>query len=377
MKTLKRYSLLHVIRSMNAEKGGVASAVNALVQAQRDMGHRVKIMHMDDRGFDIAMGSTCGDYGYAENLEDWIREHAHEFDAVILHGLWQYANWAFARFLSKNIPFFIYPHGMLDPWFKNNNPIKHIKKWLYWNFCERLAFKKAQAILFSNELEMKAAKKTFLSPSFEQKSRIVGLGAYLPEVNLENARKAFLEAHSLEKKAPYLIYMGRLHPKKGVNLLIHAWKKILQKYPGLEHTLLIAGPVDNKEHARHLQLLAKSAQRSIQFLPMLFGLQKYGALSAADYLILPSHQENFAMVIAEALAAGTLVCTTYKVNTWPAIQDNNIGFVEPDTLEGVYHLLEKAIQESPTEEKRQKAHMVFNQSFDATQAAQKFIALLK
>jgi glycosyltransferase involved in cell wall biosynthesis len=112
---------------------------------------------------------------------------------------------------------------------------------------------------------------------------------------------------------------------------------------------------------------------------MLRGDQKWGAFRAAEAFVLPSHQENFGFVVAEAMACGKPVLTTDKVNTWREVQDCGAGMVADDDLEGVTRLLEHFLGLSPEEKQAmgQRARQGFLEKFDISRMAPQLIQALR
>src|SRR3954468_12437939 len=119
--------ILHVARSLRPETGGVAEAVRNLVAAQRRGGDIATVISLDPADERDASIVVCGrrsqGYGYTSKYVPWLRAHRQEFDAVIVHGLWQYQAFGTWRALrGTSTPYFLYCHGMLDPWFKHAHP---------------------------------------------------------------------------------------------------------------------------------------------------------------------------------------------------------------------------------------------------------------
>jgi len=133
--------LLHVISSTNPEGGGPIEGIKQLQSSLTNIGVNVELASCDapDAHWlltsDVtihALGPSSGKYGYTPRLLPWVRNNAHRFDAIIIEGLWQYHSFATWQVLRKSkIPYFVFTHGMLDPWFKHTYPLKHLKKWLY------------------------------------------------------------------------------------------------------------------------------------------------------------------------------------------------------------------------------------------------------
>ncbi len=134
--------LLHLVPSVDPQGGGVIEGVRRIHDALTALGHSGDVVSLDSPdapcvrdypGTVVATGPSISSYGYNERLLPWLKAHAGGYDAVIVNGLWQYVGLAARRALhGSGTPYFVYSHGMLDPWFKRRYPLKHLKKWLYW-----------------------------------------------------------------------------------------------------------------------------------------------------------------------------------------------------------------------------------------------------
>ena len=134
--------ILRSIRSLNPAIGGPIESVRQSSIALVRAGHSVEIVSLDAptdpwvSHFPVkvhALGPGRGTYGYASRFTPWIKAHHANYDAVIVQGIWQYHSFGVWRALRGTAtPYFVFPHGMLDPWFKRTYPLKHLKKWLYW-----------------------------------------------------------------------------------------------------------------------------------------------------------------------------------------------------------------------------------------------------
>ena len=133
-----------------------------------------------------------------------------------------------------------------------------------------------------------------------------------------------------------LLFLGRLHEKKGCELLLEAFvaaRNSADVDPSLH--LVMAGPCADQKYLEHLKRLA-AENSAVTFTGMLAGSSKWGALSAADAFILPSHQENFGIAVVEALACGTPVLISKEVNIWREIDADQAGYAEDDDLRRDY-----------------------------------------
>ena len=109
-----------------------------------------------------ALGPARGRYAYTARLIPWLESNAPRFEAIIVEGLWQFHGFGVWRVLhSATTPYFVYPHGMLDPWFKRTYPLKHLKKWLYWPWAEYRVLRDARAVIFTCEEERRLARESF------------------------------------------------------------------------------------------------------------------------------------------------------------------------------------------------------------------------
>src|SRR5439155_8804732 len=131
-------------------------------------------------------------YGYNTKLLPWLRTHADRYDAMIINGLWQYNSFAVWRVLhKKSVPYFVFPHGMLDPWFKRTYPLKHIKKWLYWPWAEYRVLRDARAVFFTCEEERRLARQSFWL--YKCNEVVINYGTSAPTGNSEHQRELFFE----------------------------------------------------------------------------------------------------------------------------------------------------------------------------------------
>jgi glycosyltransferase involved in cell wall biosynthesis len=269
------------------------------------------------------------------------------YDAVIVQGIWQYSSFGVWRALRGTAtPYFVFPHGMLDPWFKRTYPAKHLKKLLYWPWAEYRVLRDAAAVLFTSEQERLLARESF--SLYRCNEVVVNYGTAAPAIDLADAREDFFHAFPQLRGKRLLLFLGRLHEKKGCDLAIRAFAAARKSAAGGQPLhLVMAGPAADEKYLAHLkrlsqtELSAESGNSPVTFTGMLGGSQKWGALSAADAFILPSHQENFGIAVAEALACGTPVLISKEVNIWREIEADQAGYAEDDDLFGTTRVIER------------------------------------
>lgn len=341
--------ILRSIHSVNPAQGGPIESVKQSSAVLARRGHVVEIVSLDapddawvrDCPVKVhALGPGRGKYGFTPTFTRWIRERHANYDAVIVQGLWQYSSFGVWRGLrGATTPYFVFPHGMLDPWFKRSYPLKHLKKLLYWRWAEFRVLRDAAAVLFTSEEERRLARESF-SP-YRCRELVVNYGTAAPKIDLASAREEFLQSFPQLRGRRFLLFLGRLHEKKGCDLLIEAFSA--RRNPaGADQSLdlVLAGPCADPEYEEHLKRLTSSVS-GVTFTGMLAGARKWGAFSAADAFILPSHQENFGIAVVEALACGTPVLISNKVNIWREIAGAEAGYAENDDLAGTARLIER------------------------------------
>jgi len=274
----------------------------------------------------------------------WLRRNRSRFDGVIVHGLWEYTGWAARRAFAGRLPYMVFPHGMLDPWFKRTYPAKHLKKWLYWLLSEYWTLRAATRVLFTTETERELAQHTFWPARWTP--LVTPLGCEPPPEDTATLLDAFYARCPELRGKRFLLFLGRIDPKKGCDLLVQAFVTVAPIAPDLH--LLMAGP-DSTGWSSKLQAETTGVSERIHWPGMLIGDAKWGALAACEAFILPSHQENFGIAVVEALASGKPVLISDQVNIAPEIAAANCGLVAPDTLDGTKLLLARWLTMRPSE----------------------------
>lgn len=372
--------ILQVISSLDPRGGGPVEGVRQIARTSREWGERTTVLCMDAPGaaflegnpFDVvALGPGVLGYGYTPRVVPWLRRHAAQFDAVVVNGLWQYGTLAVWRALRGHaVPYFVFTHGMLDPYFKHAFPLKHLKKLAYWHAIEHRVLRDARAALFTCEEERQLARRMFRR--YSAREEVVGYGGAAPEVDEGPARAAFQAAFPDLRGRRLLLFLGRIHPKKGCDLLIEAFAGVAAQ--DARWRLVLAGPCDAALE-RSLRALADrlGVANRITWTGMLAGACKWGALYCAEAFVLPSHQENFGIAVTEAMACATPVLISDKVNLWREIQGDQAGLVEPDTLAGTRRLLARwnTLDADARARMRADARACFLKRYEMRQAARR------
>lgn len=381
--------ILHVICTTNLESGGPVEAVQKIATVFAKDGHAPEVVSLEpqevvDGWLDrfpcpcTGLGRGIGRYRFNPKLVEWIRKRALSFDLVISHGVWNFTSAAVHWSLHNTpTPYFVFTHGMLDPWFRDAFPVKHLFKQAYWSMVEGRTLRDARAVLFTCEEERLRARGVYKGHRYHE--QVVRYGTARPKGDPETEKAAFHEAFPQLKNRRFLLFISRIHPKKGCDLLIEAFANCLGELPA-DLDVVMAGP-DQVGIAKGLQALAErhGVANRIHWPGMLKNELKWGAFRLAEAMILPSHQENFGFVVAEAMACGTPVLISDKVNIWREVLAAKAGFVEPDTLEGACNLLRRFAAMTDEERKQIEKDAVegFGQYFDIEYTARDLLRILR
>ena len=216
--------ILHVISSVHPKYGGPIEGVKQLGSVFRGLGISVEICSVDDPNADCvvnsiikvhALGPPFLGYWYSPRVIPWLRAHRHEYDAVIVNGLWQHSGFAVWRALAgTNTPYFVFTHGMLDPWFKHAYPLKHLKKWLYWPWGEYRVLRDARKVIFTCERERQLARESFWL--YKANEAVTSYGVSNPPVNERQLTSIFFCTISTASKQAYCVISKSHSPKKGL-----------------------------------------------------------------------------------------------------------------------------------------------------------------
>jgi len=386
--------LLNVTSSINPAAGGVSESILRLSKAVIDLGHEVEIVSADapdgawEKSLQVPVhlkGPARGPLEYSRDFDQWLVRNCGRFDAIISHGLWRFNSRA-TRLAARSArrPYFVSPHGMLDPWFKRHYPVKHLKKCLFWWLTEHSVLRDARAVLFTCREELLLARESFRP--YQCVERVVPLGTSEPPENKEAQQKAFFEAFPQIRNKRVILFLGRLHEKKGCDLLLRAFLNLLKSRPRevwRDLHVMMAGPCFHPDYLKLLKQLAGPCEAllpgSVSFPGMLSGDLKWGALRRAEVFALPSHQENFGIAVVEALACGTPVLISRPVNIWREIESSGAGLVDSDTVEGCSRLLARWLNLADEDKVGMAARAVesFKHHFEITQTAVSLIDTIK
>ena len=379
--------LLHVINSTRPAGGGPIESIRQAACVLAHMGHQTEIACLDSPDspwlkelpiLTHAFGPAWTGYRYCPAFVSWLKRHANDYDAVIVHGLWLHTSGGTRSALrGSETPYFIYTHGLLDPTFKRVFPWRHVKKAILWRILEHRVVRDARALFFTCEMERDLAVQSFLP--FHGTPAIVPYCVGDPPATKADQAETFFSAYPDLRGRRLILFLSRIHPKKGCDLLIEAFARFAEGHPDLH--LVMAGPADNsKWYARLLESSKRlGIAHRITWTGMLQGHLKWSAFRAAEVFILPTHQENFGIAIVESLACGTPVLITNRANIYREIQADGAGLVGEAGLHGTVDLLARwlALDAEQRRTMGLRARQSFQRRFDSRQAAECLVETLQ
>lgn len=340
--------ILHVIPSMSVHDGGPPRAVRAMARAMAELGHEVDVFTTNLTRLDESArradsveseGRASIHFFGIDWPRPWLRSIAMgraleatvpRCDIVIIHALYHYHLWAAARACRRHrVPYVVRPLGTLDPFmYRRSRWKKAPLEFFHQNRDLRLA----AAIQYTTREEAELAQPYSQGAT----SLVLPLGVWLDcaEPDVEPVTQS---------GEPRALYLGRLHPKKGIELLLEAMASLAVPSPRLR--LDIAGS-GNQEYVQGLKTLSETlglAER-VRFCGFVDGAAKRQLLEQADLFVLPSHSENFGIAVIEAAAARLPLLISDKVNLASAVDAAEAGWVFADDQQGVDAGLRQALE---------------------------------
>ena len=336
--------VLHYMKRIRAEDGGVVRAVLNLCRLQAEAGAEVTLMTFDSK--DAPSDWIEGAAGkprvivvdppnrlqrLSRRSLEVCKEEFGRVDCVHLHAVWSPSNAQLASLCRRlDRPYVITIHGMLDDW---SMSVRKGKKRLFLGLYGRSMIENAFAAHCCSEEERRQSAKWYPKGNPVVVPLAVDLAPYKVLPGRSPAEQAFPE---IVGEAPLILFLSRLHPVKGVDLLIEAVGLLRDRKKPCR--LVIAGAGD-EEHAQFLRSIVErlGLWDRVSFLGMVRGVEKVSLYQAADVFVLPSLHENFGFVLPEALAAMTPAVTTRFVGLWDELERGGgvvVADRDPEALAG-------------------------------------------
>lgn len=383
---------LHVLDTVDPRSGGPAASLEVLkYRSAYGCTEEVATFDKPDSAFldalpykvhafgaDHWINRAMPVYRYRPDFVPWLKARAADYDLVIAHGIWAYpALGVWQALRGTRTPYAVYTHGMMDPWFKTTYPLKHLKKQAYWSLYLGRVMDDAAMVLFTAEDERLLARGVFRGRG-HYRERIVKFGTIAPPPAAPGQREAFLNLLPTLENRRYILFLSRIDPKKGCDLLIEAFAAVSAAHPDLD--LVMAGPA-RPEYRAELERIARDrgVEARIHWPGMVSGDAKWGAFRGAEAFALTSHQENFGIAVAEALACGTPVLISNKINIWREIESAGAGLVGSDDIAGASRVVADYFSLPPEGRAAmgERARALFTDRFDVATSASDLVDIAR
>jgi glycosyltransferase involved in cell wall biosynthesis len=389
--------ILQIVPSISLIYGGPSQMVLGLAPALAREGVKVTIITTNSNGdsgqeaLDVPLNRPILQDGYeiiyfrcapfrrykfSLNLLSWLKKHAHEFDLAHIHALFSPVSSIAAKICrQQKLPYILRPLGTLDP--ADLSKKKQLKK-LYAAMLERPNIAGAAAMHFTSNQEAKISERFgvvtkdlvlplgVIPPRRSGQSKVEHLlpkeqqelesGFLAPQISLTepylHEREVLRKQFDISSDMPVVLFMSRIDPKKGLNLLIPALEKLLAE--GLKFHFILAGtnPQDpNYEAKIRLQIENSPLNNHTTITGFVTGEVKVNLLQVADLFVLPSYYENFGIAVAEAMVTGIPVVISDQVHIWHQIRNSNSGWVGATETQAFTHMIREALQ-NPDERKK-------------------------
>lgn len=370
-----------VVGGISSKSSGVASVITDLTGAMGKIDTQITVFSVECKNHGIGAipvvppalsvtrpGRWMGRLSYSKGLKQALDEHIPTVDLVHIHSLWTLPN-SYGSLLAykHGKPVVVSPHGSLESWaMKRSGWKKRVCE--YW--FQRKELERAQCIHALCDAEVEGFRSFGLTNPVAVIPNGVDLDAF---ANMPDSTEfTNLFPHAKDKRI--VLFLSRVHPKKGLAHLLKAWKQIVHDYHDV--ILVVAGPDDGHLTAINDLTTDLELQNQVLFTGALYGREKLAAFSAAEFYVLPSFSEGFSMAILEAMASELPVLISDKCN-FPEVSEFNAGLVVSanalDTEKGLRELLSMGQSERINMGRQGRALIESSYSWD--QIAQKYLDL--
>ncbi|MEZ0539180.1 glycosyltransferase [Fibrella arboris] len=304
---------------------------------------------------------------YSAPLYQFLKAHIHEYDIVHCHGIWHFGSLA-PFLLDKSVTKVVTIHGLLDKW-----AIRHSywKKKLLTIVLQKRILNQANLIQINNTDE----QGDLLRYLGHQHPNVVIIPNGIPMADFEvlPLPGTFRKQHGIPAKQPLILFMSRLNIKKGLDLLLPAFRQYAERHP--DALLVLAGPDDGYQAATEAFVRDNNLTGRVKLVGMLIDDAKKAALADADVFVLPSYSEGFSMAVLEAMASGTPTIVSDRVGFGEVIRETGAACLTDLSAEGVLACLEKVLHNDDYREQiRTTGQALVRERYDIQVVADQLLA---
>lgn len=348
--------ILHIVPSLGPVRGGVTQAVLDMVMALNNIGIDTEIVTTNDNGSEllkVPLGKWINykqvpvcffpcfltpvrflrEFTFSWQFTKWLWKNIKKYDLLHIHALFSYLStisMVIARL--KKVPYINQPHGLLCEWSLQQSSLK---KKIYLSLIERSNLHHSHILQLTSSKEVQEVESLGLGVP----SVVIPLGLQVPAA-ISNATQKLQEMFNIPPGQPIILFLSRLHYKKGLDYLIPALSKIKEK----KFTFILAGNGSPEYEVQISELLIDNQIEHCTHRPgFVIGDMKDILLQGSDIFVLTSHSENFGVVVLEAMAAGLATIVTPGVALASMIKENNIGYVPELDIEEISSMIEHCL----------------------------------
>lgn len=375
----KALKILQIVPSISLVYGGPSQMVRGLSRALANQDTEVTVLTTDSNGdegqapLDVPLGQPVETDGYhtiyfrcapfrrykfSLPLLQWLQRYGADYDIAHIHALFSPVTSAAATVARwRKLPYILRPLGTLDP---ADLAKKKQFKQIYAALLERPNIQGAAALHFTSDQEAKVSERFGVTT----RDMVLPLGVVLPEFSCSDAeaRQLIRQRYGISDGVPIVLFMSRIDPKKGLDLLLPALEELQQSGKRFHFILCGGNPQDQGYVDGIGQRIKDSVLKDYTTITgFVTGDLKAQILQAADMFVLPSYYENFGIAVAEAMMAGKPVVISDQVHIWQDIKTSQSGWVTACEQSALTQALTAALSDATDCRQRGENGRVFAQ----------------
>ncbi|MBK1718330.1 glycosyltransferase [Thiocystis violacea] len=353
--------ILHLVDSLDPAAGGPPAVALRLAAAQAAIGHDASVVGYCGNCSDAMLRNSLASIPFIDRTKVHILPAASRLerltgfgipnklspllsdtDILQIHGLWEQLVFVGARLAQRSgIPYVVTPHGMLDHW---SMAQRRLKKRLALAIAYRRFLDHARYLHVLNTHESNAIKDLGIFFPMET----IPNGIFMEENESRHDIDRFRSRHPYLGQNPYILFLGRLHYKKGLDYLIDAFHIVAARNESVQ--LVVIGPDGGERDSFQARVRKLQLTTRVHMVEAVYGADKYDALHGASCFCLPSRQEGSSLAVLEAMSCGIPVVISEACH-FPDVADSNAGFVVPLVSEIIAQALISAISDDALRER--------------------------